>query len=111
MISNEHSTLVVTCKLKPAYRLAVTETIADRARIVFLDDLDQPAARRAALSTATVLLTNNPFKELHAVEMELIRSARLVQFLAAGVDFIPLDQLPPQVPLASKAAQVSRTRP
>ena len=103
MISNGQPTLVVTCKLSSAYRLAVAETIADRARIIFLDELDQPAARRAALSSATALLAHNPVKELHADEMDLIRDARLVQFLAAGVDFIPLDQLPPQVPLASNA--------
>ena len=103
MISNGQPTLVVTCKLSSAYRLAVAETIADRARIIFLDELEQPAARRAALSSATALLAHNPIKELHADEMDLIRSARLVQFLAAGVDFIPLDQLPPQVPLASNA--------
>ena len=95
--------VVVTCKLSSAYRLAVAETIADRARIIFLDELDQPAARRAALSSATVLLAHNTVKELRADETSLIRDARLVQFLAAGVDFIPLDQLPPQVPLASNA--------
>ena len=33
----------------------------------------------------------------------MIGGARLIQFLAAGVDFIPLDQLPAQVPLASNA--------
>jgi phosphoglycerate dehydrogenase-like enzyme len=103
MISKKQPMLVVTCKLSSAYRLAVAETITDRARIIFLDELDQPAARRAALSSATVLLTHNPIKELHADEVDLIRNARLVQFLAAGVDFIPLDQLPPQVPLASNA--------
>jgi glycerate dehydrogenase len=103
MISNEQPTLVVTCKLSPVYRQAVAETVSNRARVVFLDELEQPAARRAALSSATVLLAHNPLKELHADEMDLIREARLVQFLAAGVDFIALDQLPPQVPLASNA--------
>jgi glycerate dehydrogenase len=103
MVSSQQLTLVVTCKLGPAYRPAVVETIAGRARIVFLDELDQPDARRAALSTATVLLAHNPVKELRADEIDLIGDARLVQFLAAGVDFIPLDQLPPQVPLASNA--------
>jgi phosphoglycerate dehydrogenase-like enzyme len=103
MISNQQSTLVVTCKLSPAYRLAVAETVSDRAQIIFLDELDQTAARRAALSSATVLLAHNTVEELHADEIDLIRDVRLVQFLAAGVDFIPLDQLPPQVPLASNA--------
>ena len=103
MISNQQSTLVVTCKLSPAYRLAVAETVSDRAQIIFLDELDQTAARRAALSSATVLLAHNTVEELHADEIDLIRDVRLVQFLAAGVDFIPLDRLPPQVPLASNA--------
>src|SRR5262249_24578761 len=103
MISNQQSTLVVTCKLRPAYRLALTETVSDRAQIVFLDELDQPAARRAVLSSATVILAHNAVEELHADEIDLIRDVRLVQFLAAGVDFIPLDQLPPRVPLASNA--------
>ena len=103
MTSWEQRTLLVTCKLGAAYRRVVAETIADRARIVFLDELDQPAARRTALSSATVLLSHNAVKELHADEIDLIANARLVQFLAAGVDFIALDRLPRQVPLASNA--------
>ncbi len=102
MRSTEQPTLVVTCKLSPAYRLAVAETVAERARIVFLDE--QPsAARRVALASATVLLAHDPVKELDADEMDLIGDARLVQFLAAGVDFIALDRLPSRVPLASNA--------
>ena len=103
MNSSEQPTLVVTCKLSPAYRATVAETVAERARIVFLDELAQSDARRTALSSATVLLSHNPVKELDADEIGLIGAARLVQFLAAGVDFIPLDRLPPQVPLASNA--------
>jgi len=56
MISDEQPTLVATCKLSPVYRRVVVETISDRARIIFLDELEQAAARRAALSSATVLL-------------------------------------------------------
>ena len=64
---------------------------------------EQAAARRAALSSATVLLAHNTAKELRADETSLIGEVRLVQFLAAGLDFIPLDQLPPQVPVACNA--------
>jgi len=103
MIANEQPALVVTCKLSPLYRRTLAETVSDRARIIFLDELEQPEARRAALSSATVLLAHNPVKELSADEIGLIGDARLVQFLAAGVDFIPLDRLPLQVPLASNA--------
>jgi len=103
MVVNEPLTLVITYKASPAQKLAVAEILAGKARIVSLDELREPAARRAALSSATVLLAHNTAKELRADEIELIRNARLVQFLAAGVDFIPLDQLPPQVPVASNA--------
>ena len=103
MATNEQPTLVVTCKLNPEYRLAVAETISDRARIIFLDELAESASRRDALSSATVLLAHNTDKELNDAEIDLITNARLVQFLAAGLDFIPLHNLPPQVPLASNA--------
>ena len=104
MISNEHSILLVTCNLSSAQKSALTETISDRASIVFLNDLDA-ASRRAALSSATVLLAHNTAEELQEdeFEFELINGARLIQFVAAGVDFIPLDQLPAQVPIASNA--------
>jgi phosphoglycerate dehydrogenase-like enzyme len=103
MISDEQPTLVVTCKLSPVYKRVVVETISDRARIIFLDELEQAAARKVALSSATVLLAHNTAKELRADETSLIGEVRLVQFLAAGLDFIPLDQLPPQVPVACNA--------
>src|SRR5262245_17989971 len=77
MISNEQPTLVVTCKLGAVYRQALADTISDRARIIFLDGLEQPAARRAALSSAMVLLAHNTVEELHADEIDLIKEARL----------------------------------
>jgi phosphoglycerate dehydrogenase-like enzyme len=103
MVTNEQPTLVITYKASPAQKLALAEIISDKARIVALDELPEPAARHAALSSATVLLAHNTAEELQADEINLIRDARLVQFLAAGVDFVPLDQLPPQVPVASNA--------
>ena len=103
MVSNEQPTLVITCKLSPVYKEAVAETVSNRARIIVLNELEQPAARRAALSSATVLLAHNTVEELNEDEIDLIRDARLLQFLAAGVDFIPLHKLPPQLPLASNA--------
>ena len=102
MIPQEHPNLLVTCHLGPLQKAALAETIADRAVIVFLEELDAPS-RRAALSRATVLLSHNTAKELREHEFELIGGARLVQFLAAGIDFIPLDRLPAQVPVASNA--------
>ena len=102
MIPEEHHNLLVTCRLGPVQKAALAETISDRATIVFLNELDA-TSRRAALSSATVLLAHNTAEELRGNEFELIGGARLIQFLAAGVDFIPLNQLPAQVPLASNA--------
>jgi phosphoglycerate dehydrogenase-like enzyme len=108
MVSNEHPNLLVTCHLQPVQKAALSETILDRATILFLDELDA-TSRRAALSSATVLLAHNTAEELQDNEFELIGGARLIQFLAAGVDFIPLDQLPAQVPLASNAGAHARS--
>jgi len=102
MMPEEHHNLLVTCRLGPVQKAALAETISDRATIVFLNELDA-TSRRAALSSATVLLAHNTAEELRGNEFELIGGTRLIQFLAAGVDFIPLDQLPAQVPLASNA--------
>lgn len=109
MIPEKHHTLLVTCRLGPVQKAALAETISDRAAIVFLDELDA-TSRRAALSSATVLLAHNTAKELRGSELELIGGARLIQFLAAGLDFIPLDQLPAQVPHRGEHMRDLRTR-
>ena len=79
-------------------RAAVAAELAARPRpsCTGLDD----AGRREALANAAVLLARNTGKELRPGEPELIRRARLVQFLSAGVDFIPLRDLPAGVPVA-----------
>jgi phosphoglycerate dehydrogenase-like enzyme len=46
-------------------------------------------------------LTFNTSKELQSGEAELLDGARLIQFMIAGVDFIPLGELPEGVPVAT----------
>ena len=99
MISNPQPTLVVTCKLSTAYRLAVAETVLDRARIVYLDELKQPAARRAALSSATVLLAHNPIKDLRADEISGGQPAAIAGVVVGGPD----EEVPRPVVLADPA--------
>ena len=48
MVANEQTTLVITCKASPAQKLAVAEIISSKVRIVSLDEVQEPAARRAA---------------------------------------------------------------
>jgi glycerate dehydrogenase len=46
------------------------------------------------------LLARNTAKELRTEELHLLRKARLIQFLSAGIDYIPLNGLPSDIPLA-----------
>ena len=59
----------------------------------------RPAPKRCA--TPGALLTFNTSKELRSGEAELLGRARLIQFIIAGVDFIPLGELPEGVPVAT----------
>jgi hypothetical protein len=43
----------------------------------------------------------NTSKEQRSGEAELLDGARLIQFIIAGVDFIPLGELPDGVPVAT----------
>lgn len=92
--------LVVTFDPGEAGRAVVAEELGASAEAIYLPDLDDPA-RGKALAGAAVLLARNTARELRPGEPDLLRGARLVQFLTAGVDFIPLHELPPEVPIAS----------
>jgi phosphoglycerate dehydrogenase-like enzyme len=92
--------LVIAFGLDPELRAVAQEEIGGAGRIVALKDLDG-AARAAALREADVLLAWNTAKELRPGEPELLSRVRLVQFITAGVDFIPLSALPSEVPIAS----------
>jgi phosphoglycerate dehydrogenase-like enzyme len=94
------STLLVTFELEAKARPAIVEALGDVAKVVHLGDVE-PQARAAALQTACVLLSRNTGRELRPGEPALIAGARLVQFLSAGVDFIPLSDLPKSVPVAA----------
>lgn len=92
--------LALTLELDEQGRAAIDAELGGGVEVVPLTGLDDQA-RRATLGRATVLLSRNTGTELRPGEAELIRHVRLVQFLTAGVDFIPLRDLPPEVPVAS----------
>ena len=91
--------VVVTFDLGAKGRSTVEAELGGSAEIVCLPGLDE-VARREALTGATVLLARNTGTELRPSEPALLRRARLVQFMSAGVDFIPLRDLPAEVPVA-----------
>ena len=91
--------LVVTYPMTGRSRAIVTEELGGVAEVIYLADL-APAGRAAALSRAGAVLANDTAKELLPGESALLANARLLQFSAAGVDWVPTRDLPPQLPVA-----------
>jgi glycerate dehydrogenase len=83
-------------------RALLAEILAGTAEAAYIAGLDD-AARAAVLRDSAVLLTRNTARELRPQELALLRGMKLVQFLSAGLDFIPLADLPPEVPVANNA--------
>jgi phosphoglycerate dehydrogenase-like enzyme len=91
--------LAVSLEANDAHRRIISETIGNSAEIRYLTDL-KPAERAEILSRTDVLLARNTARELRSEELPLLRKVRLIQFLSAGIDYIPLNTLPPEIPLA-----------
>jgi hypothetical protein len=85
--------LVVAFELSEKRKAIVADAFAGASAVVYLTELDE-AARAEALRKTGALLTFNTSKELRSGEAELLDGARLIQFMIAGVDFIPLGELP-----------------
>src|SRR5260370_2031402 len=83
--------LAVTFEVKEAQRAIVSEAVGKGADICYLADLGA-AERKDVLRCADVLLARNTAKELRSEELPLLQKTRLIQFLSAGLDYIPLHQ-------------------
>jgi len=92
--------LLVTFDPGEAGRAAIRAELGHDAQVAYLPELDE-STRREALQGAAVLLARNTGSELRSGETALLGSTRLVQFMTAGVDFIPLQLLPAGVPVAA----------
>src|SRR5579862_8873764 len=92
--------LVVTYPLSQRSRAIVADELAGAAEAVYLTDL-APGERAAVLRRAGALLAHDTSKELRPDEIPLIAGARLLQFTAAGVDWVPTRALPPGLPVAA----------
>ncbi|MBS0243630.1 MAG: hypothetical protein JSS20_15750, partial [Proteobacteria bacterium] len=92
-------TLLVTLAADKSARTTIEGVAGSSADIVYLADIKKED-RRVAISSATVLLSRNTGQELEPDEAALIAKAKLVQFVTAGVDYVPLGNLPPEVPVA-----------
>jgi len=95
------STVVVAYELGGAGRQIVHDALEGVAEAVHLSDLD--AARRAdALRNASAVLALTTRVFLPG-EIALLQNIRLLQFFTAGIDHVPLADLPPGVPVANNA--------
>ena len=92
--------LVVTYPIRGRSRAIVEEELGGTAEAIYLVDLT-PVARAQALGHAGAVLSHDTSKELRPDEIPLIRNARLLQFTAAGVDWVPTRHLPSELPVAA----------
>src|SRR5215468_8278829 len=92
--------LVVAFELSEKRKAIVADALAGASAILYLTEVDE-AARAETLRSTGALLTFNTSKELRSGEAELLAGTRLIQFMTAGVDFIPLGELPGGVPVAT----------
>jgi len=91
--------LVVTYPLTERSRAIVAEELGGAAEVVYLADLPEDQ-RAAALNRAGAALANDTSTELKPGESELLRNAKLLQFTAAGIDWVPTRGLPPELRVA-----------
>lgn len=92
--------VAVTFTVRPRERGVLAEALGAGNPAAYLTDLDD-AGRSEALRGAQAMLARNTEKELLAHEKAMLGHLRLIQFMTAGVDFVKLGALPPEVPVAS----------
>ena len=93
------STLVVVYELEGNGRTIVGDALDGAAEAIYLPDLDD-AGRADALREADAVLARTT-RELRQGEIALLKDVRLLQFINAGIDFVPLAEVPAGVPVAT----------
>ncbi len=92
--------LAVTFQVRPPERAVIAEAVGTAAEVIYLTDLDD-AGRVQVLRQATAILARDTGKDLNEDEVRQIGSARLIQFMTAGIDFVELSALPEGLIVAS----------
>jgi len=91
--------LLVTLDASAPARAIIERGVGDSGDVVYLADV--PDDRKSALASADVILARNTEKELRPGEAALLVKTRLLQFVTAGVDYVPLGDFPPNVQIAN----------
>ncbi len=95
--------VVLVSKLPQAEALtAIREELAGVADVVFLPDLD-PEGQSLVLREARAAMTYHPWRDLGPECLEQLVSCQLLQCMTAGIDYLPLRDLPESLPVAYNA--------
>jgi len=94
----EMKSLLVAFPLDDAAKATARAALDGAADLICLPEI-APADRATAIAAADALLAWN-IKDFTPAELALLGNTRLIQFMTAGVDFIPLSTLPANVPIA-----------
>ena len=95
-------TLLVTCPAPASLREEVRSALEGEGEILYLEDISEDK-RKAALSSANVLLSFFFNKEVREEEYSLLADLDLFQSISAGLDFLPFEKLPEKMTLACNA--------
>jgi phosphoglycerate dehydrogenase-like enzyme len=103
----EKPRIVVTLPVGEKRRTIFNEILGKDAHLSFFVDL--PAdVRKKALAEARVLLSWDPAKELLPEDTGILRSAKLIQLVSAGVDHLPFAALRPDIVIAGNVGAYAK---
>lgn len=88
-------TVLITMKTNEEIRRTIEAGLTGQAKVVYLEDLDQDQ-RAEAFGAAQVVLFFNFSQEIAPEERPLLKSAALLQSVPAGVEMLPMADLPPE---------------
>lgn len=92
--------LVVAYDASERDRGIVAEAWGEAGPLLYLSDAVSPEARARMLQSAAAVFAQHTGNDFRREEWPLLAGARLLQMLPAGVDFMPLRGLPPELPVA-----------
>ena len=95
--------LVLVSHLPPDdIRDALVDTFGDEADVGFLPNIEG-AERERALRAARGVMTYHPIRDLGIDAMAMLDNCELIQCMTAGIDYLPLSKMPPDIPVAYNA--------
>lgn len=83
-------------------RDAIVATFDDEADVRFLPDITG-TEREETIRAARAVMTYQPFRDLGTDALEMLENCGLMQCLTAGIDYLPLSEIPSQIPVAYNA--------